>query len=61
MAYSYVIAGAGLSGSSYIRCMADKGKEVVFVERRGEIGGNFYDEKEESGILELKCLERCLL
>jgi len=51
MAYSYVIAGAGLSGSTFARCMAEKGKEVLVVERRSEIGGNLYDEKDESGIL----------
>lgn len=51
MAYSYVIAGAGLSGSTFARCMAEKGKEVLVVERRSEIGGNLYDEKDETGIL----------
>lgn len=51
MAYSYVIAGAGLSGSTLARCMAEKGKEVLVVERRSEIGGNLTDEKDETGIL----------
>ena len=51
MAYSYVIAGAGLSGSTFARCMAETGKDVLVVERRSEIGGNLYDEIDETGIL----------
>jgi len=51
MAYSYVIAGAGLSGSSFARCMAERGEHVLLIERRDEIGGNLFDEIDESGIL----------
>lgn len=51
MAYSYVIAGAGLSGSTFARCAAEKGKKVLVVERRNHIGGNLYDETDDSGIL----------
>lgn len=51
MIYDYVIAGAGLSGSTFARCMAERGKKVLVVERRKEIGGNLYDEKDKTGIL----------
>ena len=51
MAYSYVIAGSGLSGSVYARQMAEKGHKVLVLERRNHIGGNVYDEKDSNGIL----------
>lgn len=51
MAYSYVVAGAGLSGSTFARCMAEKGKRVLVVERRPHIAGNLYDETDGTGIL----------
>ncbi len=51
MAYSHIIAGAGLSGSTFARRVAEKGYKVLVVERRQEIGGNLYDERDVSGIL----------
>ena len=51
MAYSYVIAGSGLSGSVYARQVAEKGHKVLVLERRNHIGGNVYDEKNSNGIL----------
>lgn len=51
MAYSYIIAGSGLSGSVYARQMAEKGHRVLVLERRNHIGGNVYDEKDSNGIL----------
>lgn len=51
MAYNYVIAGAGLSGSIYARAMAEKGNKVLVLERRDVVAGNLYDEKDEHGIL----------
>ncbi len=51
MAYSYIIAGSGLSGSVYARQMAEKGHRVLVLERRNHIGGNVYDEKNSNGIL----------
>ena len=47
----YLIAGAGLSGCTFARCMAEKGYKILVVERRDTIGGNLYDEKDTSGIL----------
>ena len=49
--FDYVVAGAGLSGSTFARCMAEKGKKVLVLERREEIGGNLYDERDETGIM----------
>lgn len=51
MAYSYLIAGSGLSGSVYARQMAEKGHKVLVLERRNHIGGNVFDEKDSNGIL----------
>lgn len=51
MKFDYIIAGSGLSGSTFARCMAEKGKSVLIVEKRNEIGGNLYDERDSSGII----------
>ena len=51
MAYSFVIAGSGLSGSVFARQMAEKGHRVLVLEKRGHVGGNVYDEKDSNGIL----------
>lgn len=51
MIYDYVVAGSGLSGSTFSRCMAERGKKILIVERRSVIGGNLYDEVDDSGIL----------
>lgn len=51
MAYDFIIAGAGLSGSVFARIMAEQGRHVLMLERRSHIAGNAYDEKNEAGIL----------
>ena len=51
MAYTYVIAGAGLSGSSFARIIAERGHKVLVIEKRNHIAGNLYDEKDSNGIL----------
>ena len=51
MKFDYIISGSGLSGSTFARCIAERGKSVLIVERRNEIGGNLYDEKDSSGII----------
>lgn len=51
MGYHYVVAGAGLSGSVFARQMAEKGYEILVLERRQNIAGNLYDEKNSSNIL----------
>lgn len=45
--YDYVIAGAGLFGSTFARLMAEKGKKTLILEKRNHIGGNCYTEKKE--------------
>ncbi len=51
MRYDFVIAGSGLSGSTYARIAAEKGFKVLVIERRKVLAGNLYDEKDSSGVL----------
>lgn len=46
-----LIIGCGLSGIVIARTLAEQGKRVHIVERRGHIGGNMYDYRNEDGIL----------
>ena len=45
MQYDYLIVGAGLYGAVFARQMADAGKKVLVVERRGHVAGNVYTEQ----------------
>jgi UDP-galactopyranose mutase len=47
----WIVVGAGFTGSTFAERMASTGKRVLVVEKRGHIGGNAYDEKNEHGIL----------
>ena len=47
----WIVVGAGFTGATFAERMASTGKRVRVVERRGHIGGNAYDEKNEHGIL----------
>lgn len=50
--YDSIVIGAGIAGAVAARKLAEeKGKNVLVVERRSHIGGNCYDEKDESGVL----------
>lgn len=40
MNYDYLIIGAGLSGLSIARLLADNGKKVLILEKRDHLGGN---------------------
>lgn len=42
-----VIAGAGFSGMTLARALAEKGVKVLVLEKRDHIAGNAYDEKDE--------------
>ncbi len=50
MKVDYLIVGSGLSGAVIARLLADAGREVLIVERRGHLGGNVFDHTHESGI-----------
>jgi UDP-galactopyranose mutase len=46
-----LIVGAGLSGSTIGRVLADKGHTITIIEKRDHIAGNCYDYVNEAGIL----------
>lgn len=45
-----IIAGAGISGCTIARILAENGYKVTIYEKRGTIGGNIYDFSDENGI-----------
>jgi UDP-galactopyranose mutase len=47
----YLIVGAGFSGSTCARQLAEAGHTVRVVDRRTHIGGNAYDERDAHGVL----------
>ena len=42
--YDYLIVGAGLFGATFARCMIDRGRRCLVIDRRGHIAGNAYTE-----------------
>lgn len=46
-----LIVGAGCCGASAARRLAEHGCRVTVIDRRGHVGGNAYDRREENGIL----------
>ena len=49
--YDYIVIGAGLAGITAARLLADKGNNVLVLEKLNHIGGSVYDYEDESGIL----------
>jgi UDP-galactopyranose mutase len=47
----FVIVGAGLTGSTLGRILADHGQDVIILERKDHIAGNVFDYKHESGAM----------
>lgn len=50
MSYDYLIVGAGFTGATMARCLADIGKRVLIIDKRDHIGGNAYDYVNEHGV-----------
>lgn len=48
--FDVVVVGAGLSGSTAARMLAEAGYKVLVIERRKHVGGNCYDYKDINGI-----------
>ncbi len=49
--FDVLIIGAGFAGAVSARKMAEAGKKVLVIEKRGHIGGNAYDCTDSAGIL----------
>ncbi|WP_406038196.1 UDP-galactopyranose mutase [Succinimonas sp.] len=45
-----VVVGAGVSGATVARLLADKGEKVLVIDQKPHIGGNCYDYYDENGI-----------
>jgi UDP-galactopyranose mutase len=43
MTYEYLIVGAGISGITATRLLAEKGKRILIIDKRNHIGGNCHD------------------
>lgn len=48
--YDYLIVGAGFTGATCARQLADAGKKVLVIDKRDHIGGNAYDYMNEHGV-----------
>ena len=51
MTKSILIVGAGISGCTVARTLAEQGYIVHIIEKRDHIAGNCYDEKDKNGII----------
>lgn len=45
--YDYLVVGSGLYGAVFANIAAGKGKNVLILEKRSNIGGNIYTENIE--------------
>jgi UDP-galactopyranose mutase len=46
-----LVIGAGYAGAVIARCLAEKGEEVLIVEKHDHVGGHAYDRYDDKGIL----------
>ena len=51
MSKSNLIVGAGFSGATIARLLAEKGKKVTIIDKKNHIAGNCYDYRDENGIM----------
>ena len=49
--FDVLVVGAGYAGAVAARALAEQGRQVYVLERRGHIGGNAYDYYDEAGVL----------
>lgn len=47
----FVIVGAGLTGATIARILADHGQQVIILDRKNHVAGNVYDYRHESGAI----------
>ena len=50
MRVDYLIVGSGLTGAVIARILADRGRDVLVLDRRSHAGGNVHDYEHQSGI-----------
>ena len=50
MRVDYLIVGSGLTGAVIARILADRGRDVLVLDRRSHAGGNVHDYQHQSGI-----------
>lgn len=49
--YDWIVVGAGMTGAVAARALTERGKNVLVLEKREQIGGNACDCKNEAGVL----------
>lgn len=50
MKVDFLVVGSGLTGATIARALADRGREVLVLERRSHTGGNVHDHVHASGV-----------
>jgi UDP-galactopyranose mutase len=51
MNFDWLVVGAGFTGATFARVMAERGRKVLVADVRQHIGGNAYDEYDDHGLL----------
>jgi UDP-galactopyranose mutase len=47
----FIVVGAGFSGGTIARALADEGRTVLLIDKRSHVGGNAYDQYDAHGVL----------
>ena len=45
-----IVVGAGISGATVARVLAERGEQVLVIDSKEHIGGNCYDYRDANGI-----------